>query len=248
MTQQFPITEPSLYDTMQLLKRDIFASLNCVKVGQIQSFDASKKTATVQILFKRTGADGNVYDYPLLVGCPVFTLQGGGGAIEFPISAGDQCLVLFSDRNLDAWVTNGGTAAPLDQRCHDLSDGICLVGVNAMTSTLSDYQHNMLRLFYSGAELDLSSASVVLKSASSGAELDLVSGAAALKNGSGGVVSVSAASLISLHNSTISLLTLLQNLVTVISGLSTVPGGGPLNAASISALTAYSATLSTLLA
>ncbi len=150
------IPDPTLTDAFGQLKLDIFRTLNCVKVGQIQSFDPSRKTAQVQILFRRVLNDGTVSDYPVLVDCPVFTLQGGGGFVQFPIAAGDQCLLLFCDRNLDAWFQNGTAAAPFDARCHDLSDGIALVGLNALSSSLPAYQANVAKIFYDGAQVALS--------------------------------------------------------------------------------------------
>ncbi len=134
------VLSPELLDAFGQLKLDITRTMNCVKIGSIQSFDRTKKTAQVQILFKRVLNDGTQADYPILVDCPVFTLQGGGGAIQFPIAAGDNCLILFSDRNLDAWFSNGTASAPFDARCHDLSDGLCLVGINSLGSSLDAYQ------------------------------------------------------------------------------------------------------------
>jgi hypothetical protein len=137
-----PLNEPELIDVLQSLKQDIFKSLNCVKIGKINSFDQTKKTATIQILFKRVMPD-KVISYPLLVDCPVFTLQGGGGAIQMPIQAGDPCIVLFADRNIDNWYSNGSEAAPADLRCHHLNDGLAIVGINALTSTLPAYDANV---------------------------------------------------------------------------------------------------------
>ena len=157
------VTLPGLGSVVRGLKSDIFKSLNCVKIGEIVSFDVSKKTATIQILFKRVLPDNSIQSHPLLVDCPVVTIQGGGGAIEFPITAGDQCLVFFADRNIDAWFKAGGEAAPFDGRAHDLSDGIALVGVNALNGTLSDYVASAARFFFDGAEIQLKGGKVVVK-------------------------------------------------------------------------------------
>jgi hypothetical protein len=157
------IPDPQLTDALYQLKLDISRTLNAVKVGQIQSFDSTRRTAQVQILFKRILNDGTIADYPVLVDCPVFTLQGGGGAIEFPISAGDQCLLLFADRNLDAWFQNGNAAAPFDARCHDLSDGIAVVGLNALGSTLPAYLSDTAQFAYDGASVALSGGTIAIQ-------------------------------------------------------------------------------------
>lgn len=140
------VTKPTLKNVFDNSKAEIFQTLNCVKVGTIVSFDSTKRTAEVQISFKRSlsipikdevGREQFIVSYPLLVDCPVVTLQGGGAGAAFPIAAGDECLVFFADANIDAWFDNGGEALPFDGRRHDLSDGIALVGLNSLANTLS---------------------------------------------------------------------------------------------------------------
>lgn len=163
MTASKTIMDPGLTDTLTTLKQDIFRSMNCVKIGTIQSFDMAKKTATIKILFKRVLPNGTVASYPVLVDCPVFTLQGGGGAIQMPIASGDQCIVLFSDRNIDAWFKTGSESAPLNGRTHDLSDGMALVGINSLTSSLENYVSGKMRLFFGGAEINLAGGKITIK-------------------------------------------------------------------------------------
>lgn len=137
------VTVPSLKNLFENSKVDIFQTLNCVKIGTIVSFDDTKRTAEVQVSFKRSLSiplkDGTqVLSYPLLVDCPVVTLQGAGTVVKpADPAAGDECLVFFSDSNIDAWFDNGGEAIPLDGRRHDLSDGIALVGLNSMANVLA---------------------------------------------------------------------------------------------------------------
>lgn len=133
---------PELADLIRNIKDDIFRSLNCVKIGSIQSFNQEKKTAKINLLFKRAINDKTI-SYPVLVDCPVFTLQGGGGSLQMPIAAGDTCLVLFADRNIDNWYSTGSEAAPGNQRCHDISDGIAIVGLNSLVSSLANYDDNV---------------------------------------------------------------------------------------------------------
>lgn len=228
-TQEKSIIQPDLVETLAVLKQDIFATLNCVKVGKITAFDGTKQTAQIQLLFKRVLPDGTTMSHPLLVDCPVFTLQGGGGFIQFPIAAGDNCLVLFSDRNLDAWFSSGAEAAPFDRRCHDLSDGICLVGLNSLAGSLPAVATDAVNLTYAGATVQLKSGSVKFIDGG-GAEVDFSAGLIKIKNG------------------TTTLLTLLNGLIDVISAtLVQGPSNYPLTAATIAALNAYKLTLAGLL-
>ncbi|HGI6318730.1 TPA: Gp138 family membrane-puncturing spike protein, partial [Klebsiella pneumoniae] len=89
-------------------------------------------TAVVQpaIRYIERDNDGNqsTQDYPLLVDVPVIFPRGGGCTLTFPVSAGDECLVIFADRCIDFWWQSGGIQEPVDGRMHDLSDAFCIVG------------------------------------------------------------------------------------------------------------------------
>ena len=160
-----PVSDPGLYDLLQLLKQDVLKTLNCAKVGMIQSFDSAKKTAVVQIAFKIVRPNGTLQSYPVLVDCPIYTPQGGGAALTFPITAGDECLVLFSDSNLDAWYFSGGQAAPYDNRVHDLSDAIVLVGLNSLAGVVVSYLTNEVALQYLGAKVGLKGGRATVQNA-----------------------------------------------------------------------------------
>lgn len=156
---------PELEDAFRILKRDILKSANCVKIGVIQKFNPTTRTAEIQLAFKRVLPDESVMPMPILIDCPVFTLQGGGGALTFPIEPRDECIVLFADRNIDAWFANGGQAAPFDGRLHDLSDGIALVGLNYLGSSAVQYAANEAALTYLGANVSLKGGKVVVSNA-----------------------------------------------------------------------------------
>jgi hypothetical protein len=101
--------------------------------GIVQSFDPAKMTCEVQPSIQgvlsdpKTGAASNT-NLPLLVDCPVCFPGFGDAIMTFPISAGDECLVIFASRCIDGWWQSGGVQAPLVYRMHDLSDGFVLPG------------------------------------------------------------------------------------------------------------------------
>lgn len=223
------LLEPQLLDMLRNLKMEIFRTLNCVKIGSIQAFDSEKQTAQVAILFKRVLADGTLANYPALLDCPVFTLQGGGGSFAFPVNIGDECIVLFSDRNLDNWFQNGTAAAPASARCHDLSDGIAVVGLNSLARSISAYEAGVSKWQFGGAEIRMDGT--MLKLSRDGATV-------IIKNG-----------LITLANPTTNLLTLMNGMIDVLAALTVQQGSSmlPLTAASITALEALKVQFATLL-
>ena len=142
-----PIAEPELEDILNISERALLANFHAIKIGNIQSFDATHRTASVQLSFMFQKKDGSYQTYPKLVDCPVFTLQGGGFSVQMPISAGDPCLVLFADRNIDAWFAGGGVQPPPDGSMHALGDAIALVGVNwQKDATIAEYSGSEARM------------------------------------------------------------------------------------------------------
>lgn len=125
-----PIYEPDFEDMLNVSERKLVLELNCVKIGTIQSYNASNRTAHIQIVFQSQLKDGTFVNYPLLVDCPVVTIQGGGFSLQLPISQGDTCLVLFADRNIDAWFAGGQSQPPTDGSAHAIGDAIAIVGLN----------------------------------------------------------------------------------------------------------------------
>lgn len=104
--------------------------------GYVTAFDPAKKTVSVQPTIKGRirNVDGTyrTQPLPLLLDCPVFFPSGGGYTLTFPIVAGDECLVVFASRCIDAWWYSGGIQDPAMVRMHDLSDGFVFVGISSV--------------------------------------------------------------------------------------------------------------------
>ena len=94
-----------------------------------------------------TGVYGpKLVDYPFLADCPVIALGGGNGALTFPITTGDDCLVFFNDRDIDSWFSGSSTSAPATLRLHSFSDGIILVGLRSLNNVLVNYSGSNVEL------------------------------------------------------------------------------------------------------
>ena len=104
--------------------------------GVIQSYDPTKRTCVVQPALKALVEDvkgvKSWVNLPLLVDCPVQFPSGGGLTLSFPLTQGDECIVVFSARCLDAWWQLGGVQVQAELRMHDLSDGMVIPGLRSV--------------------------------------------------------------------------------------------------------------------
>lgn len=142
-------------------KRDVEATMNCVQIGIIEAFNAEEQTADIKLALKKITniePDGTrIYaEHPLLLRCPVFVLYGGVGYMTMPIQPGDECIVVFNDREIDNWFTDGGVVAPTSLRTHDFSDAFAIVGIRSLQNSIAAYLTNGIRLSYNGtAKIDI---------------------------------------------------------------------------------------------
>lgn len=109
-------------------------SINICLPGRILSYDAGSQKASIQPVLGRKLRDGREEKLPVLSDVPVVWPRSGGAHITLPVSAGDGCLVIFCDRSLDEFKSEGGEVFPDDPRAHDLSDAVAIMGFGPFSS------------------------------------------------------------------------------------------------------------------
>lgn len=99
----------------------------------ITRVDREKNTVNAQVsirdwAYNKLRFTGFV-EIPELIDLPVVFPRGGGLVLTFPIAPGDETLVVFANRCIDAWWQSGGVQNPIEFRPNELSDGFALMGV-----------------------------------------------------------------------------------------------------------------------
>lgn len=96
--------------------------------GKILSIDPGTGRAAVQPYGKYVTSDNIKLDYPVLTDVPLVLpfSQASGCGIAFPIQPGDDCLVIFSEIGLDAWMSGAESEALLR---FDLSSAVAIPGL-----------------------------------------------------------------------------------------------------------------------
>ncbi len=136
-------TTPTFPDLLDKFEDSIFYNLFCHLPGSIVSYDRTTGLAVVQPgllrVFPNYAAPGaqTTAPYKPIANVPVFFAQAGGVSIGGDPKAGDPCMLAVLDRNVDAWLQNGGQPAPGTDRAHSLSDCFCFVGFNPISAPLA---------------------------------------------------------------------------------------------------------------
>lgn len=162
---------PDLYQTLLTFRTNIFNTLRCSMPASITLFDSGTGLAVVQPLIQRILPDGSAAAFQPLLDVPVFTLQGGGCEFQTPITPGDQCLLVFCDRDTATWLRTGSQAPPPSIRAHDLSDAFAFIGFNPLNSAGVPVSSTEIRMVTPGAlarvAIDKNTNLVTIQNASS---------------------------------------------------------------------------------
>ena len=259
MTNQGPIPQVSLRDVLNAERDSAFAALNKIQIGTIVSYDATKQKAQVQLVNKRivyntpmttsvVPPDPQLVPYPVFVDVPVFVFSGGGSFLSMPIAAGDTCIVLFNDRDLDPWCTNGTTgAAPNSARMHSLADGIALVGIRPFSNPLAGISATDIVIKHSSGDSLTLNGTLTSLTRANGTNITAKDGSAEITTSSG--VSVKAddtAGAVLITNGGTTLKTVLDLLCTALTSWVDTRGDKP-NPATVALITAAQAQIDTLL-
>ena len=114
---------------LDIVDSAIFQALTGIHtVAVCKVVKVNEKTIDCQPVIAKMNGDEAVTIQSFIKVPPIF-MSGGSSYTAHPISVGDDCLVIVSERCYDNWYFGGDFLAPLEFRMHDYSDGFALVGI-----------------------------------------------------------------------------------------------------------------------
>lgn len=130
---QYKTVRPDMSNIIKFSNLKSMSELNCLKIATVVEFHPDDLTVTVNLLNKKTLGDNkdgtpNVRDYALIRAKVCFC----NPYILYPIKPGDDCLVLFADREIESWFINGDAQPVNYTRMHDLTDAFAIFGIRSM--------------------------------------------------------------------------------------------------------------------
>jgi len=146
-----PNKQPTLTDLIRTALDSSLSDVHTCMPGVIESFNESTQTAKVNLSIRRVKntrtSEGSRYvNIPPVINVPVVYPSAGGYSITFPVTSGDEVLVVFSERAIDTWLQSGGVQNPLDRRKHEYTDAIAVIGLHSNTKAISSYATDALEI------------------------------------------------------------------------------------------------------
>lgn len=129
---------PELADVVNDLVDKTLIGMNICLPAKIVSYDKATQYATVQVQLKQK-RNGVLVNRPPIPNVPVKHPRANGGKafIHMPLKTGDDVTLVFSQRSLDNWKTQGGMQDPADPRKFNFTDAYALIGGSSIPDAFS---------------------------------------------------------------------------------------------------------------
>ena len=149
-------SKPSMLQILTGVVQRTGYELNCMRVGIVQSFYPEDLTADVLIVNKNTlelNKDGSqkTANHALIRAKVCYC----NPYETFPLKKGDECVILFADREIESWFINGQVNPLKYQRMHDFTDAVVLVGLRSIPKMIKILD-DCLNLFYGESNIAIS--------------------------------------------------------------------------------------------
>lgn len=158
----------SMVDLNQVTKSSglkMASELNCMRIAIVREFNPDDLTVQVQIAGKRNigmNQDGTprVQDYAPIYAKVCYCVPYA----TWEIKPGDECILLFSDREIESWFINGDINPEGYPRMHDLTDAVAIFGIRSLPNMIT-LLRNCLNLFYGNSSMQFKDNEIDITSA-----------------------------------------------------------------------------------
>jgi hypothetical protein len=146
----------SMSDIIRALIDKVLLDVNVCLPAKITAYNPSTQYADVQIQLYQN-VNGALVAYPPIPNVPVKHPRARGGAthIHMPLQVGDDVTLVFSQRSLDNWKTEGGMTDPQDPRKHHLTDAYALIGGSSMADAFEVDDPTAIEVTNGGSKLQV---------------------------------------------------------------------------------------------
>lgn len=135
--------DPRVTDAAQVLIRCILRDLRGVRVGIVQKYNPTTRTADVQPVRRRRWRRA-VFDEPPVVDAPVGWWRFGGMVLAGELQKGDEVLIVTCEREIRPWLLSGKPHNPQSTRMHSAEDSVVLPWISSFKRTITARQTGTL--------------------------------------------------------------------------------------------------------
>ena len=152
---------PTLVNILQNNIQKALLELLCCRIGIVQQFYPDDITADFLVVNKITkglNKDGTqkVQDWAKIRAKVCYASPHE----TFPLKPGQECILWFSDREIESWFINGNANPLAYSRMHDETDCIAIAGLRSMPQMIQILR-DALHLFYGNSDIQLHTDEII---------------------------------------------------------------------------------------
>ncbi len=206
-------------NVMQLSQDAIMVRLNCHNIGKILEFDPATQTCSIQLMQIKQFNNQQITP-TILTQVPLIIYGSGGGHITMPDPTGTICILLFMDRNIDAFLETEAPYVPETTRMHDFTDCIALTTFKTLANPLTEYDKKAVTIMNEEIIEEVKQKSFI----------KIYSQQILMQNSLGGQISVT--DKINIQNNQQNFASLIQSFLTACESIAVDPNSGVITPAS----------------
>lgn len=222
-TKHIDKTTSDLLNVLDVEQNAILSRINCHGIGRIEEFDKTTQTASIQLMQIKQ-FENSYYTPALLTEVPLIIYGTNDAFITLPDPVGTICIVFFMDRNIDSFIQTGEMYTPDTSRMHDFTDCIALTTFKTLLNPITSYDDKAITLSYTRTIEEIAYTSIIK---------NLANGILLQVSGNDNTSKINITNKFNIQNSSYSLATLVQELITTIKGIIVNTTSGALMQASI---------------
>lgn len=146
-------SDADLFEAIKSVVWNVLCGVHTCLPGRIEKYDHVKQKAEVKPLLRKHYVDGEVKELPLIANVPVLWPRTADFVLSAPLVKGDGVLLLFAERSLDEWLSEGGLATPQYRRKFDLSDAVAIPGLYSFKGNGPIQGNDDVQVRYKGASI-----------------------------------------------------------------------------------------------
>lgn len=140
-------------EAKDVIKKWIAESADNIRASmpaRVVSYNAATNRASVKPIGTYTTPDYQELEYPVIHNVPMQFPCGVGGTagVTFPVKAGDGCIVIFADREIEQFLSGGYCD---DMRSHSMNDAYAIPGLYSQAVPTQRENANDVCLFNEGS-------------------------------------------------------------------------------------------------
>ena len=143
----------ALSDAVSISFWSLMAGVHTCLPGRIESY--SNQKANVKPLIQKKYLNGEIVSLPVISNVPIVFPRSESVGITFPIKKGDGCIILFSERSMERWLSSGDDVEPGDSRKFDLSDAIAIPGLYSFNKLPLSSNNDDVEIHHSGQKITI---------------------------------------------------------------------------------------------